>query len=104
MKTRSSQSSRKAPEIRAGQVSSGGVIEVASTASGSAVKAQVIKLGVDTHAERYTVARMVDHQGLQPPQSMGREEFARFVGKQRQLAERVVMVYEAGPYGFSLYR
>ena len=59
-----------------------GVIEVASTASGSAGKAQVINLGVDTHAERYTVAPMVDHQGLQPPQSMGREEFSRFVGKQ----------------------
>jgi transposase len=103
MKTRFSQSSRKAPEDRAGQVSIRQSVGVASSA-GSPTKAQVIKLGVDTHAERYTVARMVDHQGMQPPQSMGREEFARFVGKQLKLAERVVMVYEAGPYGFSLYR
>jgi transposase len=66
--------------------------------------AQVIKLGVDTHAGRYVFARMVDNQNVQPPQAMTPEAFLAFLAKQKGLAARVVMVYEAGPYGFSLYR
>lgn len=103
MKTRLSQSSHKAPEGRAGLVSTGGV-DGSALSGGGKGKAEVIKLGVDTHAGQYTVARMVDHQGVQPAQKMSREEFVRFVARQQELAGRVVMVYEAGPYGFSLYR
>lgn len=66
--------------------------------------AELIKLGVDTHAGQYTFARMVDHGGIQPTQSMSPETFLEFLKKQRTLAGRVVMVYEAGPYGFWLYR
>jgi transposase len=66
--------------------------------------AQVIKLGVDTHAGRYVFARMVDNQNVQPAQAMTPEAFLAFLAKQKGLAARVVMVYEAGPYGFSLYR
>jgi transposase len=65
---------------------------------------EVIKLGVDTHAEQYTFARMIDQLGSQPPQQMTPEAFLEFLKKQTTLAKRVVMVYEAGPYGFSLYR
>src|ERR1043165_9695693 len=65
---------------------------------------EVIKLGVDTHGGQYTFARMVDHQGVQPAQKLSPELFINFLKKQRELARRVVMVYEAGPYGFALCR
>lgn len=65
---------------------------------------ELIKLGVDTHAGSYTFARMIDNLGTQPPQKMSPEAFIEFLKKQLTLARRVVMVYEAGPYGFSLYR
>src|ERR1700721_4569763 len=90
MKNTSSQSSRKAPEDRAGLVSNH--------------SAELIKLGVDTHAGQYTFARMVDHAGIQPTQSMSPEAFLEFLKKQRTLSRRVVMVYEGGPYGFWLHR
>jgi len=101
--TTSSQTSRKAPENRAGQASIDAVANQA--ASAPAAKAfEVIKLGVDTHAAQYTFARMVDHAGLQPPQRMYPADFLHFLQKQLTLAKRVVMVYEAGRYGFALYR
>lgn len=65
---------------------------------------QLIKLGVDTHAGQYTFARMIDNQGSQPPQKLAPEAFLQFLQKQLSLAQRVVMVYEAGPYAFALYR
>lgn len=101
----SHQSSRKAPEGRAGQVSV--KTNDGRTKGGSVLSAkssELIKLGVDTHAGRYVFARMVDNQNAQPPQAMTPESFLSFLGKQRELACRMVMVYEAGPYGFSLYR
>jgi hypothetical protein len=64
----------------------------------------LIKLGVDTHGGQYTFARMIDHQGFQPPQKLAPDAFITFLEKQLTLARRVVMVYEAGPYGFALYR
>ena len=97
-----SQNSRKAPEGRAGQVSTGEVSASAPAAPPDGV--ELIKLGVDTHAGQYAFARMVGHLGSQPAQSLAPDEFLRFLSKQRSLARRVVMVYEAGPYGFSLYR
>jgi transposase len=66
--------------------------------------AELIKLGVDTHAGQYTFARMVDHLGMQPTQSLSPAAFVEFLARQKAMALRVVMVYEAGPYGFSLYR
>jgi hypothetical protein len=95
----SRQSSRKAPEGRAGRVSIKPVC-----VAGQAKFAELIKLGVDTHAGQYTFARMVDHLNAQAAQSLSPEAFVQFLRKQLSLARRVVMVYEAGPYGFSLYR
>jgi transposase len=112
MKNSHLQSSRKASEGRADRVSancsdqrdfSGGSAGAAAVA-GAAVEAELIKLGVDTHAGQYTFARMVDHQGMQPTQSLSPEAFVKFLTRQKSLARRVVMVYEAGPYGFALYR
>jgi transposase len=93
----SRKSSRKASEGRA---------DLASTkpVDSPARRAEVIKLGVDTHAGQYTFARMIDHGGPQPTQSLSPEAFLQFLSKQLKLAQRVVMVYEAGPYAFSLYR
>jgi transposase len=97
IKHTSHKSSRKASDGRADRVS---IESVDSSGNG----ADLIKLGVDTHAGQYTFARMVDHGGMQPPQSLSPEEFLKFLARQRKIANRVVMVYEAGPYGFSLYR
>jgi transposase len=99
----SRQSSRKASEGRADRISTGPANSVAGEtppASGT----ELIKLGVDTHAGQYTVARMIDHSGMQPTQSMAPAVFLEFLARQLKVARRVVMVYEAGPYGFSLYR
>jgi transposase len=94
MKKSTSQSSRKASENRAEQVSTQAAVP----------SYQVIKLGVDTHGGQYVFARMIDHQGVQPPQKMLPMNFLEFLKKQQKLAPRVVMVYEAGPYGFALQR
>lgn len=89
-----SKRSRKAPQGREGQVS----------AKPQEKRYELIKLGVDTHGGQYTFARMIDNLGCQPPQLLSPEAFIEFLQKQLTLARRVVMVYEAGPYGFSLYR
>ena len=103
-KNTSSQSSRKASEVRAERVSNPQGKTSADLPGGPAVSIELIKLGVDTHAGQYTFARMVDHQGPQPTQSMNPQDFLAFLARQKKLAQRVVMVYEAGPYGYSLYR
>lgn len=95
MKTNTpSKRSRKAPQGREGQVS----------AKSPEKRYELIKLGVDSHGGQYTFARMIDNLGSQPPQSLAPEDFLLLLQKQKGLAKRVVMVYEAGPYGFSLYR
>jgi len=86
--------SRKAPQGREGGVST----------PSQEKRYELIKLGVDTHGGQHTFARMLDHQGCQPAQSLVPDAFLEFLKKQVTLAKRVVMVYEAGPYGFSLYR
>jgi len=111
MKKRTSpKSSRKASEVRAERVSnpqdklSPQDQACPDVPKGPAASIELIKLGVDTHAGQYTFARMVDHLGMQPTQSMSPEDFLVFLAKQKKLAQRVVMVYEAGPYGYWLYR
>ena len=101
-KSTSSQSSRKASEDRADRLS---IQSQSSQAMPTAQQhVELIKLGVDTHAGQYTFARMVDHLGMQPTQSLSPVAFLEFLARQKAMAQRVVMVYEAGPYGFSLYR
>ena len=68
------------------------------------VIAEVIKLGVDTHQNSYSVARMFDNAPPQPAQNMTPEAFLEFAKKQKKLAKRVVVAYEAGPFGFHLHR
>ena len=94
MKHASTQISRKAPRGREGSVS----------ATSHAKSVELIKLGVDTHGGQYVFSRMIDHQGVQPPQSLAPDQFMEFLKRQLSLARRAVLVYEAGPYGFALYR
>src|SRR5580698_1789355 len=84
MKHNSSKGSRKASQVRGERVSKPNQSH------------EVIKLGVDTHSQQYTFARMVDHQGIQPAQKLSPAAFIEFLKKQLTLAKRVVMVYEAG--------
>lgn len=67
-------------------------------------KATLIKLAVDVHARRYSVCRQIDNTRIQPPQRMGPQQFLEWVEKQKSLAERVVVCYESGPFGFVLAR
>jgi len=63
-----------------------------------------IKLGVDVHADSYTVVRQLENATPQPPQRMSPNQFLAFALKQQRLAEEVWVCYEAGPTGFWLAR
>ena len=89
------QPSRKASERRA---------ECVSTAMASSPEHDLIKLAVDTHGGYYLVARQIDDATAQPPQKMTPVKFLEFAQKQKRLARRVVVTYEAGPFGFQLAR
>src|SRR5438034_5419250 len=69
-----------------------------------AKKYQVIKLGVDWHAEHYRVVRMIDGAGPEPAQRFSPEDFLAWAQQQTVLAERVFSCYEAGAGGFVLHR
>src|SRR6202790_1625609 len=87
------------------------IVEAALTASAEelknekSAKAKRILLGADVHLRGYQVARKVDNGPMG-----GGGNFARggglflYVAKQRQRAQEVVVVYEAGPLGYTLYR
>jgi transposase len=68
------------------------------------VLADVIQLGVDVGLKRYAVCRQVDHSLQDPPRMMGPEAFLSFALQQRNLAQRVVLCYEASVFGFELAR
>jgi transposase len=68
-------------------------------------KAKRIVLGVDVHLRGYQSGRKVDNGVIGVVESFRSEvELLLYVEKQRQLAEQVVVVYEAGPLGYTLYR
>jgi len=68
------------------------------------LKAQIIKLGVDVHLDRYVVVRILDGGTPQPPQRFSPPEFLLWIAKQITLADKVFTCYEAGPFGYSLHR
>jgi transposase len=70
----------------------------------TAVKAKLIKLGINVHAESYRVVRQIDNDTPQPAQKFIPTAFLVWVAKQIQLAEQVHSCYEAGPFGYSLHR
>jgi transposase len=68
-------------------------------------KAKRIVLGVDVHLKSYQVARKIDQSAIGPVATFrSQSELLLHLEKQLQLAEEVVVVYEAGPLGYVLYR
>jgi transposase len=66
--------------------------------------ADVIYLGIDTHARLQVVSRQIDHTTPQPAQKFNNDGFLIWAAKQQTLAKRVVCCYEAGCTGYVLYR
>jgi transposase len=68
-------------------------------------KAKRIVVGVDAHLESYQAVRKIDNAAVGVVQSFrSKEAVLLYLEKQREQAEEVVVVYEAGPLGFTLYR
>ena len=68
-------------------------------------KAKRILVGVDVHLRGYQAARKVDGGVIGAVENCRSEvELLLHIEKQRQRAEQVVVVYEAGPLGYTLYR
>jgi transposase len=65
---------------------------------------EVIKLSIDTHAERQVVVRQFGGTAPQPAQSFSRPQLLEWAKKQTQLGRRVYSCYEAGAFGYSLHR
>ncbi|HTD14873.1 MAG TPA: hypothetical protein VK673_06820 [Chthoniobacterales bacterium] len=68
-------------------------------------KANRIAIGVDAHLKSYQAARKIDNGAVGVAQTLGsKEALLLYVEKQREQAQEVVVVYEAGPLGYTLYR
>ena len=68
-------------------------------------KAKQMLVGVDTHLRGYQAARKIDSGVIGVVENFRSEEELRlYVAKQTTRAEQVVVVYEAGPLGYTLYR
>jgi transposase len=68
-------------------------------------KAKRILIGVDAHLRSYQLARKIDNGAVGVVQTMHSEEaLLLYLEKQLEQAEEVVVLYEAGPLGFTLYR
>jgi len=73
--------------------------------SQTAPSAKRILIGVDVHLRSYFAARKIDNAAVGTAAKFGsQEEFLLYVERQRQQAEEVVVLYEAGPLGYVLYR
>jgi transposase len=70
-----------------------------------APKAKRIAVGIDTHLRSYQVGRKIDNAAIGPVLTFrSQPELELYLEKQLELAEEVVVVYEAGPLGYALYR
>jgi transposase len=68
-------------------------------------KANRIALGVDAHLKSYQAARKIDNGAVGVAQSFrSKEALLLYAEKQREQAKEVVVLYEAGPLGYTLYR
>jgi transposase len=63
-------------------------------------KARLIKIAIDMHRKSYRVVRQIEQSAPQPAQKFSPEVFFGWLEKQRRLAERVVVCYEAGCFGY----
>ena len=60
----------------------------------------LIKIAIDMHLKNYRVVRQIDHSNPQPAQKFEPVAFYGWLEKQRALAARVVVCYEAGCFGY----
>src|ERR1700740_137122 len=68
-------------------------------------KANRILIGVDVHLKSYQAAHKIDNGAVGVAQTFGsKEALLLYVAKQQELAKEVVVLYEAGPLGYKLYR
>ena len=68
------------------------------------LKANRMVIGVDVHLKSYEAARKIDNDSVGVVQRWrSKEEFLLYAEKQLQQAQEVVVVYEAGPLGYTLY-
>jgi len=68
-------------------------------------KANRIVIGVDAHLKSYQAARKIDNGAVGVAQTFrSKEALLLYVEQQREQAKEVVVLYEAGPLGFRLYR
>jgi transposase len=63
-------------------------------------KVSLIKIAIDMHLRSYRVVRQMDQSNPQPAQKFAPTVFYDWLKKQQQLAERVVVCYEAGCFGY----
>src|SRR5215469_14472427 len=68
-------------------------------------KAKRMVIGVDVHLKSYHAACKIDNGAIGAVTKFrSQTELLLYIEKQRQAAEEVVAVYEAGPLGYVLYR
>lgn len=67
-------------------------------------KYQLIKLGLDVHADSIVVVRIIENSAPQPAQRFEPGKFLQWVKTQLAQAHQVHSCYEAGPFGFVLHR
>lgn len=67
-------------------------------------KAEVIKLGIDVHQKFYVVVSQTDNETFRSPRRLTPEDFIIWVQQLKKKANRVVACYEAGCFGYVLYR
>ena len=68
-------------------------------------KAKRIVIGVDVHLKSYQAARKIDNGVIGVVAKFrSQTELLLHIEKQLKAAEEVVVVYEAGPLGYVLYR
>ena len=67
-------------------------------------KAEVIKLGIDVHQRRHVVVSQTDNETMRSPRGFDPEEFVVWAERLKKKARRVVACYEAGCFGYVLYR
>lgn len=70
----------------------------------AASNVEILKLGLDVHAEFIVVVRMLDHSTPQPPQRFTPQKFLEWIPSQIKTAKQVHSCYEAGPFGYVLHR
>ena len=68
-------------------------------------KANRIAIGVDAHLKSYQAACKIDNGAVGVVQTFrSKEALLLYAEKQRERAKEVVLLYEAGPLGYTLYR